>query len=135
MKEADKLIEEVENILNEYNNVDVDKIEHLYTIATKTTSAAKDISVQSTPNTHSKEEVLLLLAQISKDYDECQAKIKEIYSKLEDRDLRIYFDKVYFHISNTNLEIKYGLTRRQIQRIVKKIEKKRKCRPNVAVKG
>ena len=60
--------------------------------------------------------------------------ILNIKQKLILRDLRIYFDKVYYHMSNTNLEIKYGLTRRQIQRIIKKVKNSHKCRPDVAVK-
>ena len=60
-------------------------------------------------------------------------KLDKIYNSIpsESRDLRIYFDKIYYHMSNTNLEMKYGLTKRHINRIVKKVRKKHQCPPDV----
>lgn len=130
MTDTDKLIDELEKIINEYRGVNVEKIENLYTQATKVTSKElSDVSVQSTPKMHSREDILIMLAELSKDYDECNRKLKEIYFKVKDRDLKIYMEKKYFQISNAKLEEKWGITRRQVQRIVKKIEKNRTMSP------
>ena len=44
-------------------------------------------------------------------------------SKIHNRDLKIYFDKKYFHLTNAQLELKWGLSKRHINRVCKKIEK------------
>ena len=129
-----KEITEADKIIDEMNNVTYDKVEMLRTKLEKCTSSVSDVSVQSSHKTHSREDALLLLAEMSSILDDSTQKLKEIYKKIDNRDLRIYFDKVYFKLSNANLEIKYGLTRRQIQRIIKKVKNNHKCRHNVAVK-
>ncbi len=122
IKEADRLINEIDK-----NNEE--RIERLYTRLTKTTSNISKDVVQSSPKAHSREEALLLLAEMTKEYSEARKKLKELYNKTEDRDLKIYLDKYYLlsgsaYEINRALEIKYGLTKRQIQRICKKVEKK-----------
>lgn len=131
-----KEITEADKIIDEMNNATDEQIEMLETQAEKVTSTVSDISVQGSRKTHSREEVYILLAEMRAINKEGKDKLDKIYNSipLENRDLRIYFDKVYYHMSNTNLEIKYGLTRRQIQRIIKKVKNNHKCRHNVAVK-
>ena len=129
-----KEIKEADKIIDEMNNVTYDRVEMLRTKLEKCTSSVSDVSVQSSHKSHSREDALLLLAEMSSILDDSTQKLKEIYKKIDNRDLRIYFDKVYFKLSNANLEIKYGLTRRQIQRIIKKVRKLHQCRHNVAVK-
>lgn len=130
MTDTDKVIEELDNLVNDYKGVNLEKIENLYTQATKTTSKGlSDISVQSTPKMHSREDILIMLAELSKDYDECNRKLKEIYHKVIDRDLKIYIEKKYFHLSNAKLEEKWGIGKRQINKICKKIEKNRTSSP------
>ena len=129
-----KEITEADKIIDEMNNVTYEKVEMLRAKLEKCTSSISDVSVQSSHKSHSREDALLLLAEMSSILDDSTQKLKEIYKNIDNRDLRIYFDKVYFKLSNANLETKYGLTRRQIQRIIKKVKNSHKCRPNVAVK-
>lgn len=125
MTDTDKVIDELDKIKNEYKGVDKERIEMLYTKATNTTSSMKDVSVQSTPKAHSREDILIMLAELSKGYDECISKLKEVYRKAESRNLKIYIEKKYFNFSNDQLELKWGLSKRHINRICKKIEKNR----------
>lgn len=130
MTDTDKIIDELEDITNDYKGVNVEKIESLYLQATRVTSKGlSNVSVQSTPRNATREDILIMLAELSKDFDECNRKLKEIYHKVIDRDLKIYIEKKYFHLSNAKLEEKWGITRRQIQRICKKIEKNRMMSP------
>ena len=131
-----KEITEADKIIDEMNNATDEQIEMLETQAEKVTSIVSDISVQGSRKTHSREEVYILLAEMRIINKEGKDKLDKIYNSIpsENRDLKIYFDKIYYHMSNTNLEIKYGLTRRQIQRIIKKVKNNHKCRHNVAVK-
>lgn len=131
-----KEIKEADKIIDEMNNATDEQIEMLETQAEKVTSTVSDISVQGSRKTHSREDVYILLAEMRIINKEGRDKLDKIYNSIpsENRDLRIYFDKIYYHMSNTNLEIKYGLTRRQIQRIIKKVKNNHKCRHNVAVK-
>ena len=131
-----KEIKEADKIIDEMNNATDEQIEMLETKAEKITSTVSDVSVQGSRKTHSREDVYILLAEMRAINKEGKDKLDKIYNSIpsENRDLRIYFDKVYYHMSNTNLEIKYGLTRRQIQRIIKKVKNSHKCRPDVAVK-
>ena len=130
MTDTDKIIDELEDITNDYKGVNVEKIENLYLQATRVTSKGlSNVSVQTTPRNATREDILIMLAELSKDFDECNRKLKEIYHKVIDRDLKIYIEKKYFHLSNAKLEEKWGITRRQIQRICKKIEKNRMMSP------
>lgn len=131
-----KEITEADKIIDEMNNATDEQVEILETQAEKVTSMVSDISVQGSRKTHSREDVYILLAEMRAINKEGKDKLDKIYNSIpsENRDLRIYFDKVYYHMSNTNLEIKYGLTGRQIQRIIKKVKNSHKCRPDVAVK-
>lgn len=126
MTDTDKLIDELEEITKEYKGVDKEKIESLYLQATRTTSKGlSNVSVQSTPKMHSREDILIMLAELSKDYDECQRKLKEIYHKVNERNLKIYIEKKYFNFSNDQLELKWGIGKRQINKICRKIAKNR----------
>lgn len=91
----------------------------------KCTSSVSDLQVQASHKSHSREDALLLLAETTSLLDKAQESLKGIYKRIEDRDLRIYFDKVYFHLTNAQLEEKYGIGKRQIQKICKKIQKMR----------
>ena len=112
-------IKEADKIISELNNVNYEKIEILKTKLEKTTSSFSDNRVDGGQRLHSREDALLLYAEMTQQIDNAENKLRDIYKRIKDRDLRIYFDKVYFHLTNANLEIKYGLTRRQIQRITK----------------
>jgi len=130
MTDTDKIIDELEDITNDYKGVNVEKIENLYLQATRVTSKGlSNVSVQTTPRNATREDILIMLAELSKNYDECNRKLKEIYHKVIDRDLKIYIEKKYFHLSNAKLEEKWGIGRRQIQKICKKIEKNRQSSP------
>ena len=130
MTDTDKIIDELEDITNDYKGVNVEKIENLYLQATRVTSKGlSNVSVQTTPRNATREDILIMLAELSKNYDECNRKLKEIYHKVTERDLKIYIEKKYFHLSNAKLEEKWGIGRRQIQKICKKIEKNRQSSP------
>ncbi len=125
IKEADKLINEIDK-----NNVE--RIESLYTQLTGTTSKVKDITIQSTPKIHSREDALLLLAEMTKDYSEANDKLRKLYHSIEDRDLKIYIEKNYLmngysaQERNRILEVKWGIGKNRINKICRKIEKKHK---------
>lgn len=123
IKEADKIIDE----LKDFNP---EEIETLYTQATKTTSSISKNAVQSSVKMGSRENLLLKLAELSKGYTDCLNKLKEIFNKIDDRDLKIYFEKRYLlngysaQDKNRILGVKYGITKSQINKICNKIEKK-----------
>lgn len=129
IKEADKIIDEL-------NNVDYEKVEMLETKLEKVTSNFSDNRVDGGRRLHSREDALLLYAEMTKQLDDAEYKLKDIYNKIpkENRNLRIYFDKVYFKLSNTKMQLKYGLTKQQINRIIKKIKREHQCSPDVPVK-
>jgi hypothetical protein len=55
-------------------------------------------------------------------YQEVREK-EEIYQKYNDRDKQIYIDKMLYKLNTAQMEIKYGLSKRQVNRIIKKIKK------------
>lgn len=117
-----KEIKEADKIIDEMNNVTYDRVEMLRTKLEKCTSSISDISVQSSHKSRSREDALLLLAEMTAILDNGKKKLKEVYSRL-DRDEKIYFDKKYYHLTNAQLELKWGIGKRQINKICKKIEK------------
>ena len=70
-----------------------------------------------------KEEAIKLITDIINSLDEAGEIIRDIYSKTQDRNLKIYMDKKYFGLTNADLELKYGIGKRQINKICKKIDK------------
>ena len=56
-------------------------------------------------------------------YQEVRDK-EAIYKDYKDRDKQIYIDKKFYKLNNAQMEIKYQLSKRQVNRICKKIEKK-----------
>lgn len=122
IKEADKIIDEL-------NNINAEQVEMLRTKLEKCTSSVTDISVQGSHRLHSREDALLLLADMTAMLDKADEMLHRIYNKITDRDLKIYFDKKYFRLSNAQLEEKWGIGKRQINKICKKIEKKHKSSP------
>ena len=116
IKEADKIIDEL-------NNINAEQVEMLRTKLEKCTSSVTDISVQGGRRLHSREDALLLLAEMDLMVDNSKEKIDDIYKKIKDRNLKIYFDKVYYKMNNAQLEAKWGISKRHINRICKKIEK------------
>lgn len=135
IKYADNTIDEIDELFREHEKI-IDKIERAYTRATKTTSGPiNDISVQSAPKISDRDTVLLQLAELIDELGGKKDKILEIYNKIQDRDKRIYIDKKILlkHKSkkerNIILERKYGLGRRQLQKICKKIEEIYKSSP------
>ena len=124
IKEADKIIEEM-------NNINSESIEILRTKLEKCTSSVTDISVQGGRRLHTREEALLLLADMTSTVDKANELLYKLYNKipLEKRNLRIYFDKVYFKMNNAQLQLKYGLTKSQINKIIKKVKEKHNMRP------
>lgn len=69
-----------------------------------------------------KEEAIKLISDIINSLDEVGEVIRDIYTKTKDRNLKIYIEKKYMGLSNAQLEVKYGIGDRQIQKICKKIE-------------
>ena len=124
LKEADKIIDEMNGITDE-------AVEVLRTKLEKTTSNISEISVQGSHKMHSREDALLLLAEMTSMLDKTKEGLKNIYKRIpkEDRNLRIYFDKVYFKMGNAKLELKYGISKSQINKIIKKIKKEHSLRP------
>ena len=122
IKEADKIIDEL-------NNINAEQVETLRTKLEKCTSSVTDISVQGGRRLHSREDALLLLAEMDLMVDNSKEKIDDIYKKIKDRNLKIYFDKVYYKMNNAKLQLKYGLTKSQINKIIKKIKKEHSMRP------
>lgn len=125
IKEADKIIDELDD------NVDYEKIEMLKNNLEKVTSTFSDNRVDGGRRLHSREDALLLYAELTKQLDDAEYKLKDIYNKIpkENRNLKIYFDKVYFKLSNAKLQLKYGLSKSQINKIIKKIKEKHNTRP------
>lgn len=72
---------------------------------------------------HTVEEALVVMTDIINQSEKLQESLRKIYNRLQDRNLRIYFDKKYFGLTNTQIEMKYGIGKRQIQKICKKIDK------------
>jgi len=135
IKEADKLIEELDSIMEEHNP-NHEKVHNLFTKATKTTSKIKDVSVQYIPSKNSKEDLWLKFVQATMDFK----KLEEFYNKLSytrnkgERDIKVFLDKReilpkkgYNNAEiNEIITIKTGLTKRQINKVVKKIKEKLK---------
>ena len=116
IKEADKIIDEL-------NNINAEQVEMLRTKLTNCTSNISDMSVQGGRRLHTREEALLLLAEMDLMLDNSKERIDDIYKKIKDRNLKIYFDKVYYKMNNAQLEAKWGISKRHINRICKKINK------------
>jgi len=108
LKEADYLI----NKLDKYDSKRVDNL-------------IKDNDCESNYTT---EQVLVLLSEIINNNTKLESKLSKIYAKL-DRNHKIYFDKRYYHLNNAQLEVKYGIGTRQINKICEEIEKFKKI-PN-----
>lgn len=122
-------IKEADKIISELNNVNYEKIETLKTKLEKTTSTFSDNRVDGGQRLHSREDALLLYAEMTKQMDDANKKMKEIYKNIKDRDLKIYFEKRYLHMTNAQLELKWGIGKRQINKICKKIKKKHYSSP------
>ena len=134
-KKTDELIDELDSIMEEYKP-NVEKINKLFLKATRITSSVKDISSQYCPSNNSKENLWLNFIQATVDFQ----KLEEFYNKLsytknqKERDIKVYLDKVkilpkkgYVNWEINNIiSMKTGLTKRQINRIVKKIDEKLK---------
>lgn len=134
-KKTDELIDELDNIMEEYNP-NAEKINRLFLKAIRITSNIKDISSQYCPNNNSKENLWLKFIQATVDFQ----KLEEFYNKLSytknqnERNIKVYLDKVKilpkkgynkWEVNNI-ISVKTGLTKRQINRIVKKIDEKLK---------
>lgn len=134
-KKTDELIDELDNIMEEYNP-NAEKINRLFLKAIRITSNIKDTSSQYCPNNNSKENLWLKFIQATVDFQ----KLEEFYNKLSytknqnERNIKVYLDKVKilpkkgynkWEVNNI-ISVKTGLTKRQINRIVKKIDEKLK---------
>lgn len=126
-----KEIKEADKIIDELNGVTCEDVEVIRTKLEKVTSSIANVQVQSSHKSHSREDVLLMLVEMSMLLDKSNKALREIYINISDRNLRIYFDKVYFHLTNKQLEIKYGVTKRHINRIIKKLKNMHQCPPDV----
>lgn len=129
-----KEIKEADKIIDEMNNVTYEKAEMLRDRLEKCTSFISDISVQGSQKLHSREDIILEYVEMIKTLDNANEKIRDIYKEIKDRNLRIYFDKVYFKLNNSQLQLKYNLTKSQINKIIKNIRKNHKCAPDAPVK-
>lgn len=116
-------IKEADKIISELNNVNYEKIETLKTKLEKTTSTFSDNRVDGGQRLHSREDALLLYAEMTKQMDDADRRMKNIYKNINDRDLKIYFEKRYLHMTNAQLELKWGIGKRQINKICRKVEK------------
>lgn len=134
-KKTDELIDELDSIMEEYKP-NVEKINKLFLKATRITSSVKDISSQYCPSNNSKENLWLNFIQATVDFQ----KLEEFYNKLSytksqsERNIKVYLDKVKilpkkgyanWEINNI-ISMKTGLTKRQINRITKKVAEKLK---------
>ena len=124
-----KEIIEADKIIDELNNVDYERVKMLETKLEKVTSDFSDNRVDGGRRLHSREDALLLYAELTKQLDDADKKMKEIYKNIKDRDLKIYFEKRYLHMTNAQLELKWGIGKRQINKICKKIKKKHYSSP------
>lgn len=116
IKEADKIIEQI-------NKIDLEKIVDLRAQAEKTTSSFSDIRVQG-HSTNKKEDIYLELAELTKQVDKALKMLDKYSNETNDKSLKIYVDRKIRHLSWNAMEYKYGIGRRQMQRIIKKIRKK-----------
>lgn len=118
-------IKEADKIISEMNDISEEKIEVMRTKLEKCTSSVSDININGSHRLHAREEGLLLLAEMTSILDKGTEKLKDLYKKIpdEDRNLRIYFDKIYFKVGNQELIRKYDLTKQHINRIIKEIRK------------
>lgn len=134
-KEADELIEELDSIMEEYNP-SAEKAHNLFTRSTRVTTGIKEVSVQSSPSRNSKEDLWLKFVQATMDFQ----KLEEFYNKLSytrnkgERNIKVFLDKKEmlpkkeYNPTEINeiITIRTGLTKSQINRIVKKIAQKLK---------
>lgn len=135
IKEADKIIDELDSIMEEYKP-NVEKINRLFLKATRITSNTKDTSSQYCSSNNSKENLWLNFIQATVDFQ----KLEEFYNKLSytknqnERNIKVYLDKVKILPQkgynkweiNDIISMKTGLTKRQINRITKKVSEKLK---------
>ena len=133
IKEADKIREELDEIMKEHNP---EKIENLFTKATKVTSNFKNVVVQGGRQGNSKENLWIRFIESTSSQD----KLNKFYKSLVqtnnkfERNIKIYIEKKFIYANrgytdteiNTILTIKYDLGKRQINRIIEKIDKKMK---------
>lgn len=79
------------------------------------------------------DDVMHLIIEAEKGVQRCKNKLddlyqevrekEEVYRKYNDRDKQIYVDKMFYKLNTAQMEIKYGLSKRQVNRIIKKIRK------------
>ena len=120
-----KIINEADKIIKNMNGVTDEKIEKIRTNVEKITSSLNGVRVMGGRKLNSYEDSLLTLAEMTSIRDNAYNELKKLYKSIpsDNRDLRIYFDKIYFHMNNVQLILKYNLTKQQINRIIKKIKK------------
>ncbi len=92
----------------------------------------KDIIISNNPR-NNRENALLDLAQMIADLDEAQKKLDNLnnlandkfnnFKEHNDYDRQIYVEKKLFKWSNTKISARHGISKSQIYRIIKKIEK------------
>lgn len=150
VKKVDELIEEIESLDNELycknivdkaereldklNGTTNEKVELLRTRVEKVTASYGD-NIANSSQMHSREDALLLLAEMSKSISNCSEMLKTLYNNIpaESKEFKIYFYKKYIlrnivdkHEKNVILTNKFNLTKQRINQIVKKVEKKLK---------
>ncbi|WP_288910789.1 hypothetical protein [uncultured Thomasclavelia sp.] len=132
MKEADKLIDELDEIMKTHPSTE--KVEKLRCNAERVTSQINDISTQSVFHGNSKEDVLVLLAQAEHDLDKLNKLYKDLREprNLEERNAKIFLEKKYIYKNkgyldfetNDILKMKYDMTKQGINKVVREISKK-----------
>lgn len=125
MKEEIERIKEADKIINELNDKGFsnEKIEMTRVKLENTVGSISDVVVQGGQKLKSREDALLLLAEMTKNVDDSEKQLKNIYKNLKERNAKIYFEKKYLHMTNAQLEVKWGIGKRQINKICKKIKK------------
>lgn len=131
IKETDKIIEELDDIMKEHKP---EKIERLFTKATKVTSNFKNIVVQGGKQGNSKENLWLKFIESTKSRDKLNKFYKSLIktnNKFE-RNIKIYIEKKFIYANkgydnteiNEILTMKYDMTKQGINKIIRKIDKK-----------
>lgn len=125
MKEEIEKIKEADKIINELNDKGFsnEKIEMTRVKLENTVGSISDVVVQGGQRLKSREDALLLLAEMTKNVDDSEKQLKNIYKSIKERNAKIYFEKKYLHMTNAQLEVKWGIGKRQINKICKKIKK------------
>ena len=79
------------------------------------------------------DDIMHLIIEAEKGAQRCKNKLDDLYQEVRekeaiyqqynDRNKQIYVDKMLYKLNTAQMEIKYGLSKRQVNRIIKKMKK------------